>query len=96
MDASKLLLVGIEVSVAFAGFAGVIATFQFKDAVRIDRGDVVGVTMIVNFGLWCAFFFYFTSDSLNSQNRTKYRMGYYVVALGPYICPTRCTLSTKV
>ena len=55
MDAAELLLVGIEVSVAFAGFAGVIATFQFRDAVRINRGDVVGVTMIVNVGLWCAF-----------------------------------------
>ncbi len=56
MDASELLLVGIEVSVAFAGFAGVIATFQFRDAVKIDRGNVVGLTMIVSFGLWCAFF----------------------------------------
>ena len=56
MDASELLLVGIEVSVAFAGFAGVIATFQFRDAVRIDRGHAVGLTMIVSFGLWCAFF----------------------------------------
>ncbi len=56
MDASELLLVGIEVSVAFAGFAGVIATFQFRGAARIDRGDVVGLTMIVSFGLWCAFF----------------------------------------
>jgi len=56
MDASELLLVGIEVSVAFAGFAGVIATFQFRGAARIDRGDLVGLTMIVNFGLWSALF----------------------------------------
>ena len=56
MDAAELLLVGIEVSVAFAGFAGVIATFQFRGAARIDRGDVVGLTMIVSFGLWSAFF----------------------------------------
>ncbi len=56
MESSDLLLVGIEVSVAFAGFAGIIATFQFRDAVRIDRGDVVGLTMIVNYGLSCALF----------------------------------------
>ncbi len=51
-----LLLVGIEVSVAFAGFAGVIATFQFRDTTKINRGDVVGLTMIVTFGLMCALF----------------------------------------
>ena len=45
MDAAELLLVGIEVSVAFAGFAGVIATFQFRGAARIDCGDVVGLTI---------------------------------------------------
>ncbi len=56
MDSSNLLLVGIEVSVAFAGFAGIIATFQFRDKEKIDRGHLVGLTMIVNFGLMCAFF----------------------------------------
>lgn len=47
MDASDLLLVGIEASVAFAGFAGIIATFQFSDRTGIKRGDVVGLTIIV-------------------------------------------------
>jgi hypothetical protein len=47
MGTSDLLLVGIEVSVAFAGFAGIIATFQFGDRTGIKRGDVVGLTMIV-------------------------------------------------
>jgi hypothetical protein len=56
MDSSDLLLVGIEVSVAFAGFAGVIATFQFRDTVRIKRGDIVGLTMIVDFGLVAALY----------------------------------------
>ena len=56
MDESALLLVGIEVSVAFAGFAGIIATFQNRDDARIDRGHVVGLTMIVNFSLMGAFF----------------------------------------
>ena len=56
MDESALLLVGIEVSVAFAGFAGIIATFQFRDGARINRGHIVGLTIIVNFSLMCAFF----------------------------------------
>jgi D-alanyl-lipoteichoic acid acyltransferase DltB (MBOAT superfamily) len=44
MIASDLLLVGAEVSVAFAGFSGIIATFQFRDK-----------TTIVYFSLLCAF-----------------------------------------
>ena len=56
MDESDLLLVGIEVSVAFAGFAGIIATFQFRDGAGINRGHIVGLMIIVNFSLMCAFF----------------------------------------
>ena len=56
MDPYDLLMVGIEVSVAFAGFAGVVATFQFRDRTTVRRGDIVGLTMIVDFGLVCAFF----------------------------------------
>ncbi len=56
MDESALLLVGIEVSVALAGFAGIVATFQNKGVATMDRGDVVGLTIIVNFGLVGAFF----------------------------------------
>jgi hypothetical protein len=55
MDASDLLLMGIEISVAFAGFAGIIATFQFGDRTVIKRGDVVGLTMIVQNSLAIAF-----------------------------------------
>lgn len=54
MEATDLLLVGAEVCVAFAGFAGIIATFQFKDIRQIKRGDVVGLTMIVQISLGCA------------------------------------------
>jgi hypothetical protein len=56
MEESALLLVGIEVSVAFAGFAGIVATFQNRNDARIDRGQLVGLTMIVNFSLVGAFF----------------------------------------
>ena len=54
MESAELLLVGAEVSVAFAGFAGIIATFQFGGAKQVKRGDVVGLTMIVQFSLNCA------------------------------------------
>ena len=54
MESTDLLLVGAEVSVAFAGFAGIIATFQFREAKQVKRGDVVGLTMIVQMSLNCA------------------------------------------
>lgn len=54
MESTDLLLVGAEVSVAFAGFAGIIATFQFRGATQVKRGDVVGLTMIVQMSLNCA------------------------------------------
>ncbi|MEH6519429.1 MAG: hypothetical protein V7742_22355 [Halioglobus sp.] len=55
MGTSDLLLMGIECSVAFAGFAGIIATFQFSDRASVKRGDVVGLTMIVQNSLSIAF-----------------------------------------
>ena len=51
MEISELLLVGIEVSVALAGFAGIIATFQFRDETKIKRGQVVGLSLIVHLSL---------------------------------------------
>ena len=56
MDESGLLLMGIEVSVALAGFAGIVATFQFRDQAEVRRGDLVGLTMLVSFSLMAAFF----------------------------------------
>jgi hypothetical protein len=56
MEGNDLLLVGAEVSVAFAGFSGIIATYQFNDEAKIKRGDVVGLTMIVQFSLQAALF----------------------------------------
>ena len=44
-----------EASVAFAGFAGIIATFQFSDRTSVKRGDVVGLNMIVQISLSIAF-----------------------------------------
>jgi hypothetical protein len=55
MNVFDLFIVGIEVSVAIAGFAGIVATFQFRDREKISRGDAVGLTMIVKFSLCMAF-----------------------------------------
>jgi hypothetical protein len=54
MDPTDLLLVGIEVSVAFACFAGIVATFQFGGETQVKRGDVVGLTLIVQISLMSA------------------------------------------
>ena len=54
MDPNELLLVGIEVSVAFACFAGIVATFQFGGATEVKRGDVVGLSLIVQISLMSA------------------------------------------
>ncbi len=51
METPDLLLVGVEVSVAFAGFAGIIATFQFRDEAKINRGHIVGLSLIVHISL---------------------------------------------
>lgn len=55
MEITDLLLVGMEISVAFAGFAGIIATFQYRGGKQAKRGDVIGIAMIVNLSLGCAF-----------------------------------------
>jgi hypothetical protein len=58
MDISELLQLGIEASIALAGFAGVIATYQIGEGRRIGRGTVAAVTVITRcsllVGLACA------------------------------------------
>ncbi len=54
MEVFDILLVCIEVSIALAGFAGVIATYQINDVTRIRRGAVVGLTTIVQYSLLAA------------------------------------------
>ncbi len=51
LEAADLLLLGTEVSVAFAGFSGIIATFQLRSGTILSRGDVVGITIIVQLSL---------------------------------------------
>ena len=54
MEITDLLLVSIEISVAFAGFAGIIATFQYRGEKQAKKGDVIGISMIVHLSLGCA------------------------------------------
>lgn len=65
MDYSDQLLTFAEISVALAGFAGIIATFQFKQQKRISRGQVLDLSMIVNISLLCAFMSVFPLALLN-------------------------------
>jgi hypothetical protein len=59
MDISELLMMGVEVSIAIAGFAGIIATYQFREESNIRRAPVGALTVIVQFSLGpalaCAF-----------------------------------------
>jgi hypothetical protein len=54
MESLDILILGVEASVAFAGFAGIVATFQFGGAKETRRGDAIGLTMILQFSLLAA------------------------------------------
>ncbi|MEZ5503388.1 MAG: hypothetical protein R3E50_12345 [Halioglobus sp.] len=54
MESLDLLILGVEASIALAGFAGIIATFQFGGAKEIRRSDAVGLTMILQISLMAA------------------------------------------
>ena len=54
MESLDILILGVEASIAFAGFAGIVATFQFGGARETRRGDAVGLTMILQFSLLAA------------------------------------------
>ena len=56
MDVVESLLTVAEISVALAGFAGVIAQFQLGRLEHVSRGRVAAVWMIVNIGFFGAFF----------------------------------------
>ena len=49
-----MLVLGVEAGIALAGFAGIIATFQFGGSKEIRRGDAVGLTMVVRDSLTSA------------------------------------------
>lgn len=47
MEIFDMLVLGVEAGFALAGFAGIIATFQFVGAKQIHRADAMGLTLIV-------------------------------------------------
>lgn len=54
MESLDILILGVEASIALAGFAGIIATFQFGGTRKIRRGDAIGLTIILQFSLLSA------------------------------------------
>jgi len=54
MEVYDLLVLATESAMALAGFAGIIATFQFRAQERVRRADAVGLTIIVVFSLLAA------------------------------------------
>lgn len=55
MDAANQLLTLAEISIALAGFSGIIATFQFEEKKHISRGHVLSLSVIVGISLAAAF-----------------------------------------
>lgn len=55
MDAANQLLTLAEISIALAGFSGIIATFQFQQEAHISRGQVLSLSVIVIISLAAAF-----------------------------------------
>ena len=47
MEVFDVLILGAELSMVLAGFAGIIATFQFRDNQNIRRADAMGLNIIV-------------------------------------------------
>ncbi len=54
MESLDLLILAVEASIALAGFAGIIATFQFTGEKEVRRVDAVGLTLILQTSLLAA------------------------------------------
>ena len=71
MYAFDLLLIGVEVSIALAGFAVVIATYQVADVTRVRRGPVTALTVVVQYslmaGLACGFCLCLSAFGVNGK-----------------------------
>ena len=74
-----------EISVALAGFAGIVATFQFRDGDTPSAGKIVALTIIVNMGLSAGIFaflplilFSFTSDEAIVWFVASYSLAIYM------------------
>jgi hypothetical protein len=51
MEVTDVLILCAEVSVSLAGFAGIVATFQFRDGKKVNPIELAGLTIIVNVAL---------------------------------------------
>ena len=56
MSGEAQLILLAEIAIALAGFAGIVATNQFRSTGKFSRGDVVGLVLIVHCGAVDAFF----------------------------------------
>jgi len=56
MDAIDQLFTLAEISIALAGFAGIIASFQFRQDSHFSRGKIISLAIIVYVSLGGAFF----------------------------------------
>ncbi|MCE2614215.1 hypothetical protein LVD13_14670 [Flavobacteriaceae bacterium D16] len=56
MEESSILLTFTQVTVAFVGFAAIVATFRFRDEFTIKKNDAIDLELIINTGLVGAFF----------------------------------------
>lgn len=56
MEESSILLTLTQVTVAFVGFASIVATFRLRDEFTIKKNDAIDLELIVNTGLMGAFF----------------------------------------
>lgn len=52
MEIFDMLVLGVEAGIALAGFAGIIATFQFGGAEELRRADAVGLSMILQWSFF--------------------------------------------
>lgn len=75
-----------EISVALAGFAGIVATFQFREGDTPSAGKIVGLTIMVNMGLSAGMFAFLPLllFSITSNDAIVWFVASYSLAI--YMC----------
>ena len=75
-----------EISVALAGFAGIVATFQFREGDTPSAGKIVALTIIVNMGLSAGMFSFLPLllFSITSDEAIVWFVSSYLLAI--YMC----------
>jgi len=54
MKELDILILAVEAGVALTGFAGIIAAFQFGEGKDVRRGDVIGLSLMIQWALFVA------------------------------------------